>query len=257
MARRKCTRRAVAEPKPQRLAMISTGSSVVSSSRWAWRDALAQQPLQRRRAGGRRGSGGRTCGATSSARRARSLDGERLVEVVDGPVEGGRQRVVVGLGRAPARRRTATGRRRGARPRPCGGRRRWPPRRRGRGARCAGTGRCRRRCRPTCRCRRRRRRRAPRGRRRSAGTGRASSSVYIQWVVAERPSSRPASASRNAPEHTDMRRAPRPVGVAERVRAAPVGGASSAELPRRHDDGVGGGEVGEAPRAWRSCSRRR
>src|SRR5690606_33372865 len=41
------------------------------------------------------------------------------------------------------------------------------------------------------------------------GWRRLSSSAYIQCVVAERPSSSPASASRNAPEHSPAMRAPR------------------------------------------------
>jgi hypothetical protein len=41
--------------------------------------------------------------------------------------------------------------------------------------------------------------------------------VYIQCVVHSRPSSRPASPSRNAPEQTLSTRAPRGVGPAQRV----------------------------------------
>ena len=64
--------------------------------------------------------------------------------------------------RAPAARRTATGRRPATARRRCAGRPGWPPRCRGRGGSRAGAGRCPRRCPPRS-GRRRRRRRARRG----------------------------------------------------------------------------------------------
>ena len=169
------------------------------------------------------------------------LDGERLVEVGRPPSRGWGRGCRRRRRRGRGRRRTGPGRRRGGRARPCAGRRRWRPRRRGRGARCAGTGRCRRRCRPRCRCRRRRRRRAPRGRRRWRGSGRRARrcTSSASWPAGRRAG--PASARRKAPEHTEMRRAPR--------RWAARSASSSGGVARRRRS--------RSRRARRSCRRRR
>ncbi len=57
---------------------------------------------------------------------------------------------------------------------------------------------------------------------RTSGWRRRSSSAHRQWVVAGRPSSRPAAASAKAPEQIDTTRAPRACAV--RSAATTAGG---------------------------------
>src|SRR5262249_18425279 len=56
----------------------------------------------------------------------------------------------------------------------------------------------------------------------------ARSAVYIQCVVARRPSSSPAAASTYAPEHNDARRAPRRWARRNAAHASSGGGTSDA-----------------------------
>ena len=199
-------RSSAAEPNPAREATVSTARSVLSSSVLRVVQPLCQQPLAGRGAG----LGGEAAGEGALGHR-RPL-GEQRARA--GPRRGARaSRSAAGSGcrrcsRGPAGRCTGAGRRRAAAAPPSGGRSGWRPT-----APSSQRTWCRQASMPAAVPAlviiRSSSTKSTSGSTLASGNRRFSSSVCRQCVVQARPSSSPASPSRNAPEHTESTQAPR------------------------------------------------